>query len=225
MFGKWKAKFFSNKKESKKNKSKKAGQQDFFEDFDEAKEKTQSSSKFGFAEGTSFAKKKKKEGKAEEKKAKKEKEFEEKKEADAFVKKTFRAGADVEVLKPKVDKYPEIISIRVPNPSLAKYIKVNLGTSEISLTQDTPKGIAKGKDIGITADSNVKPKLTDIKVLGSKIVVRDDGKVVYDKKPIKKRKKGSLSTAFKLTERKTRGLRGYGAKLKRKTSRGLNIEF
>ena len=110
MFGRWKAKFFSNKKESKKNKSKKEGQQDFFEDFDEAKEKTQSSSKFGFAEGTSFAKKKIKEEKAEEKKAKKEKEFEEKKEADAFVKKTFRAGADVEVLKPKVDKYPEIIN-------------------------------------------------------------------------------------------------------------------
>ena len=34
MFGRWKAKFFSNKKESKKNKSKKEGQQDFFEDFD-----------------------------------------------------------------------------------------------------------------------------------------------------------------------------------------------
>ena len=121
MFGRWKATFFSNKKESKKNKSKKEGQQDF----DEAKEKTQSSSKFGFAEGTSFAKKKIKEEKAEEKKAKKEKEFEEKKEADAFVKKTFRAGADVEVLKPKVDKYPEIISIRVPNPSLAKYINAS----------------------------------------------------------------------------------------------------
>ncbi len=215
-------KFGKNKEKAKKRKAKKEGQQDFLEDYEESKKK---SDKFGFAEGTSFSKRKRKEEKAEKKKAKKEKEFEEKKEADAFVKKTFRAGADVEVLKPKVDKYPEIISIRIPNPSLAKYIKVNLGTSEISLTQDTPKGIERGKDIGITADSNVRPKLTDIKVLGSKIVVRDDGKVVYDKKPIKQRKKGSLSTAFKLTERKTRGIKGYGAKLKRKAGRGLNIEF
>lgn len=216
-------KFKKSKRKAKNKKSKKEGQQDFFEDYEEGKTKTES--KFGFAEGTSFSKKKRKEEKAEKKKAKKEKQFAEKKDVDEFVKKTFRSGADVQVLTPKVDKYPEIISIKIPNPSLAKYIKVNLATKEISLTQDTPKGIEKGKDIGITGDSNTKPKLTDIKVLGSKIVVRDDGKVVYDKRPIKQRKKGSLSTVFKFTEKKSQGLRGYGAKLKKKAGKGLNIEF
>tara|TARA_R110000824_G_scaffold388405_2_gene583973 strand:+ start:1421 stop:2086 length:666 start_codon:yes stop_codon:yes gene_type:complete len=216
-------KFKKSNKKAKNKKSKKEGQQDFFEDYEESKK--ESESKYGFAEGTSFSKRKRKEEKTEKKKAKKEKEFAEKKDVDEFVKKTFRSGADVQVLTPKVDKYPAIISIKIPNPSLAKYIKVNLETKEISLTQDTPKGIEKGKDIGITADSNTKPKITDIKILGSKIVVRDDGNVIYDKRPIKQRKKGSLSTVFKFTEKKSQGLRGYGAKLKKKAGKGLNIEF
>ena len=55
-FGKWKTKFFGKEK-AKKRKAKKEGQQDFFEDYEETKKKTD---KFGFAEGTSFSKRKRK---------------------------------------------------------------------------------------------------------------------------------------------------------------------
>ena len=227
MFNKWKTKFFRTKKTSKGKRSKKEGQQDFFQDFDESEK--QASSRFGFAEGTAFSKKKRK----EEKKAKKKVEDRIKKaqaEIDAEIikreaKKSFRSGAGVEILKPQMFKYPSRIAVKVPKPEDTKYVTIDLKNADVLLTKTIPEGTTRKDNIKIVTETDTKPKLDEIKLLGAKVKILDSGAVVYDKVPLKGKKKGFVKATFKGFSEPSKGIRGYAAKLKRKAGKGLNIEF
>ena len=227
MFDKWKTKFFRTKKTSKGKRSKKEGQQDFFQDFDESEK--QASSRFGFAEGTAFSKKKRK----EEKKAKKKVEDRIKKaqaEIDAEIikqeaKKSFRAGAGVEILSPRFKKYPSKIAVKVPKPEDTKYVTIDLKNADVLLTKTLPEGTTRKDNIKIVQETDTRPKLDDIKLLGAKVKILDDGKVLYDKVPLKGKKSGFVKATFKGFSEPGKGIKGYAARLKKKAGRGLNIEF
>ena len=227
MFGKWKEKFFRTKKTPKNKKSKKEGQQDFFESYEEGSKST--SSEFGFAEGTAYAKKKKKE---EKKAAKKEKDRISKAQAeeDAAIiereaKKSFRSGAGVEILKPQLFKYPSRIAVKVPKPEDTKYVTLDLKNADVLLTKTIPEGTTRKDNIKIVTETDTKPKLDEIKLLGAKVKILDSGAVVYDKVPLKGKKKGFVKATFKNVGAKGKGIKGYAARLKKKAGRGLNIEF
>ncbi len=225
-FGKWKSKFFGKEK-AKKRKAKKEGQQDFFEDYEESKKETDS--KFGFAEGTSFSKRKRKEDKKEAKarlnKMSKAKADRLNEERDFEAKKSFRSGANVEVLSPRFKKYPSKIAVKVPKPEDTKYVTIDLKNADVLLTKSIPEGTTRKDNVKIVQESDTKPKLDDIKIIGAKIKILDSGTVVYDKTPLKGQKTGFVKASFKGLGSTGKGLKGYGAKLKKKAGRGFNIEF
>jgi hypothetical protein len=227
---KW-AKFkFWQKAKKKKQKAQKEGQKDFFADYDEAEKETSKKppsqeevKDLGLAEDTKWAKAKKKEADQEAKRKEKEKAEEKKEQAIKEGKEKFRAGADVKVIEPKEEgMFPRIIAVKVRQPKDTKYIKVDLQTNDVSITKDLPKGLIKGDLIRITSVSKQKPKVKDIKLLGAKIRITDSGQVIYDKKSIKKGK-GYFRSKF--APAVSKGSKSYMARLRKKTGKGLNLEW
>ena len=93
------------------------------------------------------------------------------------------------------------------------------------LTKSIPEGTTRKDNIKIVQESDTKPKLDDIKIIGAKIKILDSGTVVYDKLPLKGQKTGFVKASFKGLGSTAKGIKGYGAKLKKKAGRGFNIEF
>ena len=84
----------------------------------------------------------------------------------------------------------------------------------LAITKLSPKGM--------TAQAI---KASVIVTIGAKIKILDSGTVVYDKTPLKGQKTGFVKASFKGLGSTGKGLKGYGAKLKKKAGRGFNIEF